>query len=355
MSSLRVWACGAALFLVSTVFPLMAWSQSDLDQKLAALYAEAAKEGEVVFYTGDSDASSSKLSQFWKAHFPKVKLTLLHKQSPDIVNDIEAERAAGQVRADVVCMALPYIAAIWKGKGVYAPYKPASFAALGKDDKDPDGAYIVTGVYVLGPAYNSKSIADKGQLPKRMADFLDPKWTEKMVVADPRTAGQTKTFFMAMLLNGKLDWPYMERLAKQKIMITRTNPDAARMLAAGERVLSPMVSSQNVLIARERGQAIDFYTAEEGSVVGADVAGIMAGSKHPHAAKLLQEVLTSAEGQEIVTSNEKMWPTHPDAKLPPNVQKLSELHTLRVDLKFLADEKSSSEFLQRFDTTFGRN
>jgi iron(III) transport system substrate-binding protein len=159
---------------------------------------------------------------------------------------------------------------------------------------------------------------------------------------------------MAMLLNGKLDWPYMEKLAKQKIMITRTNPDAARMLAAGERVLSPMVSSQNVLIARERGQAIDFYTAEEGSVVGADVAGIMAGAKHPNAAKLLQEVLASAEGQEIVTSNEQMWPTHPSAKLPANVPKLSELHTLRVDLKFLADEKSSAEFLERFDTVFGR-
>lgn len=325
-----------------------------LEQRMAELYEKAAAEGSVVFYTSDSQGMVKALSDYWKRKFPKVELSILRKQSPDVAADIEAQRAAGQVRVDVFDFGLPYVVVEWKQKGFVDPYKPVGFAALKPQDKDPDGAFIVKSLLLLSAAFNSDAVKS-GDLPKRLSDLLDPKWKDKMLIAHPAHAGNTRTFFMGMLQSKQIDWPFLEKLAKQNVMFTRTNGDAGRMLAAGERVLSPMLTSHNVYAAMDKGQKVDVHVFEEGAIVAEEVAGILKGAPHPNGARLLMEVLASAEGQEITMKPEFMWPTHPDAKAGPRLADLSKIKTIRVDLKLLADKKATDEFMAAFDKTFGRN
>ncbi|MFD2836862.1 hypothetical protein ACFS3C_10660 [Azotobacter vinelandii] len=58
-----------------------------------------------------------------------------------------------------------------------------------------------------------------------------------------------------MLKNEAVTWDTLAALARQNLLFTRGNADSARLIATGERVLSPMVSSQNVVSAREKGPA----------------------------------------------------------------------------------------------------
>lgn len=343
------------LAAAALVFSTALATAESLSERYAALYEKAAAEGSVVFYTSDSQGLVKALSEYWKRKFPKVELSILRKQSPDIAADIEAQRAAAQVRVDVFDFALPYVAVAWKEKGYLEPYKPLGFDALKPEDRDPDGAFIVKSLLLLSAAYNSDAIKDRDQLPKRLSDLLDPKWKDKMLVAHPASAANTKTFFMAMLQANRIDWTFMEKLAKQNIMFMRTNGDAGRMLAAGERTLSPMLTSHNVFAAMDLGRSVDFFVFEDGAVVAEEVSGILKGAPHPNAARLLMEVLASAEGQEVLLKPEYMWPTHPDAKPGPRLPKLSEINTIRVDLKLLTDKQASDAFMARFDKTFGRN
>ncbi len=316
--------------------------------------ALANNEKEVIFYSPASPEDSKLLSELWKTNFPKIHLTIVGKKAPDLITQIEAERAAKQYRADVTTMSQPYVAVIWKQKGYYLPYKVSTFDKLAPDYADADGAYYSIGVFLLSAAYNSRAITDKKDLPHSLADFLDPKWKGKIVLADPSTAGNSLTFLLALLQTGKIDWSYLEKLAKQDVMFVRGNPEAARILASGERSVSPMVSSFNVLTSKEQGQAVDLYNLDEGTLVTQQPSGIMSNGPHPTAAKLLMEVLTDPRAQELRADAGKYWPTNADAGSVDGLPRLADFKPYNVDLSSLSSEQTTQDFLTRFNKTFGR-
>ncbi len=316
--------------------------------------AVANNEKEVIYYSPARTEDSKLLSELWKTNFPKIRLTIVGKKAPDLITQIEAERAAKQYRADVTSMTQPYVAVLWKQKGFYLPYKVSAFATLAPDYADADGAYYSTGIFLLPAAYNSRAFPDKSALPHTLADFLDPKWKGKIVLADPSTAGNSLTFFLALLQTGKIDWPYLEQLAKQEVLFVRGNPEAARILASGERSVSLMVSSINVLTSKEQGQAIDLYSLDEGTLVTQQPSGVMANAPHPTAAKLLLEVLTSTQGQVLRADAGKYWPTNSDAGTVAGLPNLADFKPFNVDLTGLSSEKATQDFLNRFNKTFGR-
>lgn len=316
--------------------------------------AVAAKETEVVYYQTGRTEEAQRLSEIWAANFPDISLKIVGKKAPELITQIEAERAAGQFRADVATHTQPYVAAIWKQKGFYQPYKTSSYDKLSPGYADADGAYYSSGVYLLPAAYSTRSHSDQSQLPKSFADFLDPKWKGKIILADPETAGNTRTFFLALFQSGQLDWSYLEKLAKQDVLFVRGNAEVVRGLASGEREVALTVSSFNVLVAKEKGQPIEFYGLEDGTLITEQPTGILDRAPHPHAAKLLLEVLTNAKGQWLLAAEAKGWPTHPDSPPIPGLPNLTSFKPLKIDLANLSDEKAAEAFLKKFAETFGR-
>jgi iron(III) transport system substrate-binding protein len=343
--------CFTALAAGAGFFPVSA-SAADLATRYAALYQAAQKEGQVIYYNEARQEENSAMAALWQKNFPKVRLQITAKQTMSLISTIETERAAGHSRADVVTITEPHITARWKAKGYYRPYKVQQFGKFSSDVVDVEGTQYVTGIYLLMPAYNTKAFPDKSVLPKTFADFKDPKWKSKMVLADPKTAASNLTYFFGLMQLGQLTWPSLEQLAPQDILFVRGNAEAADMLAAGERVLSPMVSTQNVVNARNKGQPIDFLPIKEASIELRRTSGIFANSEHPNGANLLLEVITDPEVQGILSKTGAYWPTNADAPLPPGLPKLSSLNAVKVILE-TTDEKSSA-FVKRFSAAFGR-
>ncbi|NEI69239.1 extracellular solute-binding protein [Rhizobium lusitanum] len=350
-----------AATLSGVLFSALAFAPAHAeDRKLnepifAQLYKEAKSknETEVVYYTAARTEEAERLNELWSQNFPDIQLTIVGKKAPELITQVEAEKAAGVVRADVVTMTQPYVAVQWKKEGRYQPYKVSSFDKLG-DYADKDGAYYSSGVYLLPAAYSSSAITDKNDLPKSFADFLDPKWKGKIVLADPATAGNNRTFFLAMLQAGKIDWPYLEKLAKQNVLFVRGNAEVVRALASGERSVTPTISSFNVIVSKEKGQTVDFYGLNDGTLVTEQPSGILTGAPHPAAARLLLEVLTSAEGQAIQADAGKYWPTNSESKSVAGLPQLVSFKPFNVDLDELSDDAAADTFLKRFAKTFGR-
>jgi iron(III) transport system substrate-binding protein len=325
-----------------------------IQKKFSNLYQAALKESEIIFYTDGRQDEAQRLSDYWKANFPGVNLRIVPKSSPALIAQIETERAAGQHRVDVSHMSQPYVAAIWKQKGYYQPYRTASFERLRPDYADADGAFYTPDVYTLPAAYNTNVFKDKAQLPQGLKDFLDPKWKGKLVLADPEVSGNTLTFLMTMLATGRLDWSTLEGLARQDVLFVRSNPDSVRMVASAERALAPMISSFNIMTARIKGQPIDYYVLSEGAVVVQSLLGLMSDAPHPNAAKLLVEVMTSPEAESALSEGGVFWPAHPDAAPVSALPKLAELHPIASPPPSPADAANIQEFLKKFKTVFGR-
>ncbi|WP_413733959.1 ABC transporter substrate-binding protein [Sodalis sp. RH21] len=324
-----------------------------LAQRFSALYDAAKPEKQVVFYNTFRKDTNQQLADFWQKNFPDISLKIVQKQSLDLIPTIESEKAAGKTLADVVMINETFVADEWKKKGYLAPYRVSDFDKFPAQYRDNDGAYYITTVALLTAAYNSRAFPDKSVLPHNLKGFTDPRWKDQLLLGDPKVAASNQAFFLTLLDNGKMNWDLLAALAQQNILFTRGNADSARLIATGERTLSPMVSSQNVIAAREKGQPIDFYILDEGAIQLLQPVGLFNGSPHPNAGKLLMETLTSVEGQELVAQAGAYWPTHPDANAPEHLPKLATLHpdASRVEIGGAASEA----FLSRFSQVFKRN
>jgi iron(III) transport system substrate-binding protein len=331
-------------------------AQADaLKDRFADLYAAAQKEGSVSFYTSIRQAGAERLSAFWKKNFPDVQLQLTPLGSPAIISKIETESAAGQHPVDVVLMSQMDVALRWTQKSIYLPYKVKDFDRYLPNFAEKTGAFYSSDVYLLSAAYNTKALTDKSQAPQGLQDFLDPKWKGKIVMPDPVSSGNVRTFILTLMSQGLMDWDYLKKLAAQDVLFVKSNPDVARMIASGERVVTPLLSTLNMVKPKEEGQPVASYILKEGTVANADITGIMAGSPHPSAAKLLMEALMSPEGQEVLSEPGIIWPADPTAKLEPGVQPLSALHTITPPPPSPADKSRSEDFIKQFKTVFNRN
>jgi iron(III) transport system substrate-binding protein len=328
-------------------------SADDLATRFANLYQAAQKEGKVTYYNEGREEENSAVAAFWKKTFPKVKLLITAKQTMALIPTIEAERATGHGKADVVTITEPFITAQWKAKGYYQPYKVSQFAKLTPEYTDADGTQYVNGIYLLMAAYNTKAFPGGKGLPKSYADFLDPRWKGKIVLADPKTAGSDLIYFDSLLQLGRLDWPAIGKLVPQDVLFVRGNAEATDLLAAGERTVSPIVSTQNITNARNKGQPVNFYPIKEGSIEIRRTTGIFAAAPDPNAAKLLLEVLTDPEVEGLIAQAGAYWPTNPDAPLPAGLPKLSTLNPVKYDL--VTDDAKSAAFIKQFGSLFGRD
>jgi iron(III) transport system substrate-binding protein len=341
----------SALILPAAFFASHVYAD-DLATRFADLYQAAQKEGQVTYYNEGREEENAAVAALWKKTFPKVRLLITAKQTMALIPTIETERATGRGRADVVTVTEPYVTSQWKAKGYYLSYKTRQFAKLGPDFVDADATRYVNGIYLLMPAYNPKAFPDKNALPKSFADFQDPKWKGKMVLADPKTAGSNVIYFYSQLQLGRIDWAALEKLAPQDVLFVRGNAEATNLLVAGERVISPMVSTQNVVSARQKGQPVDFFATKEGSIELRRTTGIFADAPDPNGAKLLLEVLSDPEVETIIAKAGGYWPTNPAAQLPPGLPKLSTLNPVKVDIA--DDDVKTAAFVKRFDAIFGR-
>ena len=178
---------------------------------------------------------------------------------------------------------------------------------------------------------------------------------EVMRPADPRSAGNSLTFFQGLLQLGKIDWSWITALGQQNVLFVSGNPEESRLIAAGERPLAPSVSTLNTLTAKQQGQSVDFFTVREGTVVAERPSFILHGAPHPNAAKLLMEVLTSAEGQQALAGAGMFWPTNSACGPVNGLPALATLNPLRVDLAAISTPAETQAFLSHFDLAFGRS
>src|SRR5271170_4322268 len=200
-----------------------------------ALIEAAKKEGQVVHYTSTDLPVAEKLAKAFEAKYPGISVRVERTGAERVFQRIGQEYSSNIHAVDVVNSSDAAHFIVWKRDGILAPYVPEDVAKFyPPEHKDADGQFASWRIWLSIIAYNT-SLVKPEDAPKSFADLLDPKWKGKIVTAHPGYSGtiMTATFQFAR----DLGWPYLERLAKQKVMQVQSSTEPPKKLALCERAV----------------------------------------------------------------------------------------------------------------------
>ena len=215
-----------------------------------------------------------------------------------IFQRIAQEQGSGIKAVDVANSTDPAHYLDWKKNGWLAAYLPEEVAKhFPADQIDPDGMHATSCAWMEAIGYNT-NLVKREDAPKSYADLLDPKWLGKIVKGHPGYSGaiMTATFVLAR----DLGWPYLEKLAQQKVMQVQSAADPPKKILLGERAVMADGNDYNLVLAKDQGKPVEVVYATEGSPLIIVPSGIFRGAPNPNAARLFQSFFFSAETQQML-------------------------------------------------------
>jgi len=196
--------------------------------------------------------------------------------------------------------------------------------------------------------YNT-NLVKREDAPKSYADLLDPKWHGKMVKGHPGYSGAvlTATFVLAR----DLGWPYLEKLAQQKVMQVQSAADPPKKILLGERAVMADGNDYNLVLMKDQGKPVEVVYPAEGAPLIIVPSGVFRSAPNPNAARLFQSFFFSAEAQQMLVDVFAHRSFHAQVKEKGEHIPLAKLKLLKADPAQV--QAQSEEIKARYTKIFG--
>ncbi|MEZ5605922.1 MAG: extracellular solute-binding protein [Burkholderiaceae bacterium] len=154
--------------------------------------AKARAEGTAVFYANIT-AVKPIMEAFDQDTGIKGEYTRI--SSSKFVATVATEARAGKLLADVVQAPLPVLELL-KANGILAPYRSPAAADYPAWTK-PDDTIQLFGVEYVSYLYNTQHV-QAADAPKRYEDLADPRWANRIVMANPASHASTISWLIGL-------------------------------------------------------------------------------------------------------------------------------------------------------------
>jgi iron(III) transport system substrate-binding protein len=314
----------------------------------SALIAAATKEGQVTWYTSADLQLAEKVGKAFEQKFPGIRARVERAGGERIFSRVAQEYASGLRVPDAVSTGDAAQFLVWKRQNMLTPYVPEDVARhIPSEHRDLDGLYATVRSSLCVIAYNTEMVK-RQEAPKSFGDLLDPKWKGKIVKAHPSYSGTVMTSTYQMVR--ELGWPYLEKLAQQRVLQIQSATDTPKKIVIGERPVMADGNESNVLVLKEAGGPIEVVYAAEGTSSIIQPSAIFLAAPHPNAARLFQSYLFSVEGQELFVDQGGLRSVHALVKDSPGRTPLSAIKVWKDDPA--AVETQGEEIKRRYSQIF---
>jgi iron(III) transport system substrate-binding protein len=178
-------------------------------------------------------------------------------------------------------------------------------ASIGKPNpiplKDPKGFWIGTVLEPYGLVYHPRLYERLGlQPPKDWDDLLDPKLKGNVAQCAPTRSSSSHATYEVILQREGDDkgWAWLKRMAANTGIYTARSRDVPSVVARGEFAAGFAVPSYMAFEDRLAGFDLKFVAPKTAWITPEPIA-IIAGAKHPNAARAFIEYLLSERGQRV--------------------------------------------------------
>jgi iron(III) transport system substrate-binding protein len=313
-----------------------------------ALIAAARKEGKLSYYSALELNVAERLGKMFEAKYPGITVRVERSGAERIFQRIAQEQGSGIHAVDIANSTDPAHYLDWKKNGWLAPYLPEDVAKhFPADQVDPDGMYATSCAWMETIGYNTNLVKPE-DAPTSYADLLDPKWRGKIVKGHPGYSGAilTATFVLAR----DLGWPYLEKLAQQKVMQVQSAADPPKKVLLGERAVMADGNDYNLVLLKDQGKPVEVVYPTEGSPLIIIPCGIFQSAANPNAARLFQSFFFSAETQQMLVDDYAHRSFHTLVKEKSGRTPMSGLKLLKADPA--AVQAQSEEIKARYSKVF---
>jgi len=213
---------------------------------------------------------------------------------------ILTEFQAGKLMADVLQAPLPVMQML-KAKGVLSPYR-APAAAGYPEWTSKDDQIQIFGIEYVGLIYN-KELVTSAEAPRRYQDLTDPKWKNRIVMANPASHATTIAWLVGLKENifaSEAEWmDFLKGLAANRPMLVKSFGPTPAPVESGEKAIA--ISMPKYIITKAPAP-LDWARLEQPLMGTPRGISVTSGAKHPYAAKLFIDYWLSKKAMSMLTT-----------------------------------------------------
>lgn len=263
----------------------------------ASAAREGAPSGDVWVYTSMYQHVLDALDPVLKEKLPNVQVHWYQAGSEKVASRLEAERAAGAVRADVLATSDPFLYERLAREGAFLRYASLNVLRVPRSLLELDGHYAAMRLSTMVLVHRTGAPPP----PVSFADLVGGGWKGRAAVGDPLTSGTAFTW--AVFIQAKYGDAFFEHLRAKGAIVAGGNAAVLQKVESGEVDVGVLLL-ENALAAKARGSPIDIVWPEDGAVVIPGPVAIFSTTRNSVAAKALVDVLLSPEGQRIIVQGD---------------------------------------------------
>jgi len=309
----------------------------------AAVMEKAKAEGKAAFYANIT-AIEPIMEGFEKDTGINGEYTRI--STSKYLATVLTEHQAGKLSADVLQAPLPVLKLL-KERGVLTPY--TSSAAEGYADwTKADDQIQIFGIEYVAYIFN-KELVKPEDAPKRYEDLTDPKWKDKIVMANPATHATTISWLVGLKENvfeTEEAWmAFLKGLAANQPMFVASFGPTPAPVESGEKLIA--ISMPKYIITKAPAP-LDWARVEQPLLGTPRGIGIASAAPHPNAAKVFMDYWLSKEAMQMLADKVGEYVLAPGVYPPIDGMEKAEVLPIRE----LSDEeirKWGGEFKEIFD------
>jgi iron(III) transport system substrate-binding protein len=257
---------------------------------------------------------------------------------------IEQEIKANQLKCSVMDFSIPGLMNEWVKKGWVMKYESPEMKHYPADLR-MDGYWTPINVLTVTIAYNADHIKPE-EAPKTWEDLLNPKWKGKMVASDALSSGAVLHSFNALQM--ALGKSYMEKLAKQDVLIKAGSGATLQTMVSGERPISALILDYYVGEAVGKGANLKVVMPDAGVPASLEIVAIPSAAPQPDIAKKFVDFALSKESQDnwqqhhgTLSLRDDVAPT----KLAPGRKAMKDIKLLKSSIPDMEDSYNNQRKL----------
>ena len=243
--------------------------------------------------------------------FPDLKVNWFQAGSEQVMAKLAGEIEAKKVQADVLMVSDPGYYITLKEKNLLLKFDAPNRQFVDAKYKDNEGYWTGVRLSYMLMAYNTAKVKPE-EAPKSFKDLLDPKWNNKLAMANPLLSGSILT--VTADLSQRYGWDYFKALNANGMKIEGGNTAVQNKLVTGEYFVG-IIGEENILKVSAKGEPLKVAYPTDGAVILPSPIAIFASSQNPEAAKAVTDWWLSKEGQQAIVT--KGWMHSVRNDVPP--------------------------------------
>ncbi len=268
--------------------------------------------GTTLYVTGGKAAEDTKVSFYANITAVEPIMEAFTKQTgiqgeytristAKFLSTVFTEFEAGKLLADVIQAPLPVLEML-KDKGVISDYVSPQAAAY-PEWADKKGIQLF-GIEYVGLIYNTELVKPE-DVPKRYQDLTDPKWKDKIVMADPSSHATTICWLIGLKENvfaSETEWrDFLKGLAANNPMFVKSFGPTPAPIESGEKQIG--ISMPKYIVTKAPAP-LDYARLEDQPMMGTPRAmGISTSAPHPESAKKFVDYWLSKEAMSLLAND----------------------------------------------------